>query len=387
MQSTHLREHNLAVVFRTVVSADSPVSRAGVAKQTKLAKPTVSKLVEELLDAGLITEEATISHGSGRPMVPLLPATGSVVGIGAEIAADHISCLAIDLTGKVIAQHSERIGVRDLPVDEVVEITATMAEQIRQRADPAVAVGLCASVPGRLAPDRNTILSAPNLGWQNVPFVEQIMRRSEFAGVDIHADNDSRLAARTEVERRPGASFVYLRGETGVGGAVVLDGKVLAGERGWAGEFGHTVVVPDGEQCRCGRRGCLEAYISYHALRLRTGLSEDVRVHDIIAELTRTMERPDVIAMIGRPLGMALANAMNILDLSTVVLSGYLGPIANELTPIVRSTIEQHALSAEVAPIILERADGPEQSALWGAARSALAPVLTSPGRWITRVA
>src|SRR5699024_328483 len=155
------------------------------------------------------------------------------------------------------------------------------------------------------------------------------------------------------------------------------------GVHGWAGEFGHTVVDPGGARCRCGRRGCLEAYVSYHSLRERAGLGEDVRIEDLVEELSRSTDRTEVIGMIGRSLGLAVANALHVLALSTVVLSGYLAPIAEELAPVIRATVETHALAAEAGPVAIERSDGLEDPARRGAARAALEPVFAAPGAWI----
>src|SRR5699024_6650047 len=163
-----------------------------------------------------------------------------------------------------------------------------------------------------------------------VPFVGRLREHPQLADLHVDAQNDNRLSVLTEIDHRPDQSFIYIRGSTGVGGAVVLGGSLLAGVHGWAGEFGHTVVDPGGARCRCGRRGCLEAYVSYHSLRERAGLGEDVRIEDLVEELSRSTDRTEVIGMIGRSLGLAVANALNVLDLSTVVLSGYLAPIAEE---------------------------------------------------------
>jgi predicted NBD/HSP70 family sugar kinase len=271
-------------------------------------------------------------------------------------------------------------------VDEVASVLAGLLDAaLSPRRDLPVA-GICVSVPGRLSTDRATVLSAPNLAWQDVPLVARLQELPAFRGAALTAGNDSMLAARTEVLRRPGASFLFLHGETGIGGAVVLEGRILRGEHGWAGELGHVTITPGGELCRCGRRGCLEAYASYHALRGRTGLPEDVRIEDLVAATAeRLQSREAVMEMIGRPLGVVLANSMNVLDLSTVVLSGYFAPIAAELEPVLREVLEAHALTAEVGPVGIQRSAADAHPALTGAAATALEPIYASPARWIDR--
>lgn len=385
MQSTHLREHNLSSILHALATASEPTSRAVLAKQTRLTKPTVSKLIEELIDSGLVQEGEPLSGGTGRPMVPLRPASGTLLAIGLEIAADRISCLGIDLAGEEIFRSTEFLEVSRETSGRAIERCAALVAEARAGVPDLPLTGVVAAVPGRISPEDGRVLSAPNLGWTEVPFLAALQDRPELAGIPVRAQNDNRLSVLTEIDRRPGESFLYVRGSTGVGGAVVLAGSLLDGVHGWAGEFGHTVVEPGGALCRCGRRGCLEAYISSHALREQAGLGPEVDLEGLVDALSLSVDRTEVIGTIGRALGIAVANALNILDMSTVVLSGYLSPIADEIAPVVRRTVEAHALAADAGPIAIERSDGLEDPALRGAARAALQPVLEAPGTWIHR--
>lgn len=385
MQSAHLREHNLSSVMRALQTAPDPLSRAGISQATGLTKPTVSKLVEELLGAGLVQEGEPVSGGTGRPSVPVLPADGTVIGIGLEVTADHVSLLALDLAGTVLARDVEHLRVDASSVAATEEVCVRLVRRAREQAGGLPVAGICAALPGRISPDGTGVLSAPNLGWSHVAFMRDLQQDPEIGAIPVRGQNDNRLSVLTELDRRPGQSFVYLRGSTGVGGAIVLDGRILEGEHGWAGELGHTVVRPGGALCRCGRRGCLEAYVSHHALRERAGLGEDVLLEDLVDALAASSDRAEVIGMIGRALGIAVANTLNVLDLSTVVLSGYLAPIADELTPIVRETVQEHALAIEAGPVEITRADALPEPALRGAARAALEPLIASPGAWIAR--
>jgi predicted NBD/HSP70 family sugar kinase len=430
VQSTHLREHNLSLCLRTLASASEPLSRAGLAARTGLTKPTVSKLVEELIRADLVAEDPPLIHGTGRPMVPLRPARGTLLAVGLEVTADGVSCLATDLTGAVLSTADEPLDVVHARPEQVIGACGRLVARVREAASAAAAaradaaasadgatgadrttgtagaasadapaplpvVGVCAALPGRIDPADGSVLSAPGLGWSDVPFVARLGERPELAGLPVLAQNDNRLSVLTELDQRPGQSFLYLRGHTGVGGAVVLGGRVLEGEHGWAGEFGHMVVEPGGALCRCGRRGCLEAYVSAHALRERAGLGADAPLHELVDALAsgdgngradgRADGRGEVIGTIGRAIGIAIANALNVLDLSTVVLSGHLAPIGEEIGPVISETVAEHALATEAGPLTIERSDSAADLALRGAARWALEPVFAAPGEWIAR--
>ena len=388
MQSAHLREHNLSAILTALAAASAtatPTSRAGLAKRTRLTKPTVSKLVEELVGADLVAEGDPIAVGAGRPMVPLTPAHGTLLAIGLEIAADHVACLGIDLSGAVLGHGIEYLKVTATSAEEAIDLAAELVGRVRAEAGELPVVGVVVAVPGRIAPDDGRVLSAPNLDWTEVPLVTRLLAHPQLAGLPVRAQNDNRLSVLTEIDHRPGESFIYLRGSTGIGGAVVLDGALLTGAHGWAGEFGHTIIEPGGALCRCGHRGCLEAYVSYHALRERAGLGDDILIEDLVDALALTRDRAEVIGMIGRSLGTAIANALNVLDMTTVVLSGYLAPIADELEPVIRETVERHALAVEAGPVLIERSDGVPDPALRGAARAALQPVFSAPSAWIAR--
>src|SRR5699024_6045908 len=162
--------------------------------------------------------------------------------------------LGIDLAGGTVSQHTEYLQVTAASAEEAIEHCAALVGRVRAEAGALPVVGVVAAVPGRIAPDDGRVLSAPNLDWTGVP----------------------------------------------------LAGRLLDGMHGWAGEFGHTVVDPGGASCRCGRRGCLEAYVSYHSLRERAGLGPDVLIEDLVDALSRRSDRTEVIGMIGRSLGLAI---------------------------------------------------------------------------------
>lgn len=384
MRAEQLREHNLSALLRAVRDSTEPVSRADLAAMTRLTKPTVSKLVDELVGARLLDEGEPLASG-GRPKVPLLPASRSLLGVGLSITSDHVSAIAQDLGRKTLGSASVETDVVRLELDALADLCARLVTQVTVEAGDLDLVGVCASVPGRIAPDQRHVLSAPNLGWREVPLRKALAESLDLGEQRIRIENDNRLSVRTEMDSRPGQSFLYVRGGTGVGGAIVVDGNVFNGQRGWAGEIGHMVVTPGGDQCHCGRRGCLEAYISQYALKRRAGLEGYVRIEDLVAALSERMDRDDVIELIGGPLGIAVANTLNVIDFSTVLLSGYLAPIADELTPVVQRIVDAQALAADAGPVVVERADGIDRPALIGAARAALSPVWDTPAQLIER--
>lgn len=386
----------LSLILRSAVLASPPRSRSEIAEDTGLTKPTVSRHVEQLIGSALLEEGEATVRGAGRPSTPLVPAQNGPVGIGVAIAADHLSALAVDLSGAPLLERTSIRRTEGEAPDITVGRLASLIHELAGELTGRNIADVCVSVPGRLSPDGRSVHSAPNLSWKGVNLQAQCEAaltdngstswKDRFHGA-VTLRNDAQLAALTEIPRRgPSASFFYVFGETGIGGAVVVDGQALLGVNGWAGEVGHITVDPAGPACRCGRRGCLEALVSYDALRRQAGLGSDVLIHDVVeALIDRRADRTAVINHIGVPLGHALANSMNLLDLPDIILAGYFAPIAEELGPVLRDVLDEHALAAELKPITVSAASDDPHPALSGAAATAIESVLSDAPGWIRR--
>ncbi|GAA3709651.1 ROK family transcriptional regulator [Zhihengliuella alba] len=383
MQLANVREHNLSTLLKVLAAAETPLSRAELAQATSLTKPTVSRLVDDLLSAGLLAEQAPARTGTGgRPGTPVALAAASVVALGALVSADHVAVDLVDLRQEVVATASVPVTHPPTPRDAVVLLADLARELLTAHAHDAVA-GLVVSVPGRLSPDGQRVRSAPNLGWDDAPLVELLEAAPGLAGIAVTLENDARLAAETEAvaRLRDGArDFVLVYGETGIGGAVVSEGEVLRGRHGWAGEIGHLCLDADGPECRCGRRGCLEAYASYWALARESGHAGGIGEY---FEALAGAERRAVVERIGTRLGLALSQVLNIVDLPLVVLGGYFRPLAAELTPFLEAELAARALAAEAGDIEVDATAAPAEPSLLGAGLRAIQPVFDDPAAWI----
>lgn len=384
MQLTNVREHNLGTVLNTLAASDSPLSRAALAQATELTKPTVSRLVDELLAAGFLIEHApTRAAGAagGRPSTPVSIAGAQVVGLGASVGADHVSVNMIDMRRQLIASAETEVTRAPSPRDAVVLI-ADLASELLATNPHTRTSGICVSVPGRLSPDGRSVRSAPNLDWAEEPLAELLEGAPGLEGLDVSIENDARLVAETEVLNRRGEGFVLVYGETGIGGALVIDGEIQRGAHGWGGEIGHLCLDPEGPECRCGRRGCLEAYASYWALAAQAGH------HGLIADFFATLDgaaRAQAAEQIGTQLGLALSHVLNIADLPTVVLGGYFRELAADITPLIEAQLRAHALTGEAESVAVETTTAQPRPSLAGAALRAIQPVFDAPAEWIRR--
>lgn len=386
---SRLREMNLATVLR-VLFAEAPLSRADVATRTGLTRSTVSRLVDELIVNGLVVELAPDGRGTrGRPAVPIMPASHTWMGLGLELNIGHAAARLIDLAGEVVA---EDVVHADFTTSDPEETLTALAESGRRLlvAAPGSAklVGARLALPGLVDSTTGTLLRAPNLGWSMVE-AAAIVARVLGGDVSVGIGNEADYAALTVARQGPGrpsphTDFLYVSGEVGIGSALVRGSELVGGRHGWAGEIGHTCVDPTGLQCGCGARGCLETVAGQRALMAAAGVRDREALE---AALVRGDERAaDAVAKAGRALGIALSGALNLLDISVVVLGGHLGALSGYLLPTLTEELTTRVLAAPfdlptIEPVVVDNAP-----AASGAAFAALEGVLADPASWVVQV-
>jgi len=372
-----MRRRNLARVMHTV-SAEGPLSRAAVASHIGLTRAAVSTLVDELIRSGLLQELGPERPGRvGRPGSALAVSGHGPAGIGAEVGVDHLAVCAVDLRGQVRARavrHGTNRGRSPEPVlDELTELVRrVVVEAEREGLWPA---GLAVAVPGLVARDARTVVSAPNLGWHDTDLGALLPTDQPLT-----VDNEANFGALAELwlgESTP-RDFLHVSAEIGIGAAVVVAGGLLRGTRGFAGELGHVPVRPDGPACPCGGRGCLEQYAGEEAVLRAAGLSpgEDRvgllagRAADADTDVRRALHDA------GEALGIALTGAVNLLDPESVVLGGALAGLAPWLLPSLEAELDRRT-AGPACPVTVSRL-GPE-GPLLGAAHSVVRAVLDDP--------
>ncbi|CAL9325030.1 MULTISPECIES: ROK family transcriptional regulator [Streptomyces] len=372
-----MRRRNLARVMHTV-RAEGPLSRAAVASRIGLTRAAVSTLVDELVRAGLIEELGPERPGRvGRPGSALAVSARGPAGIGAEVGVDHLAVCAVDLRGTTRAR-AVRQGVNRgrSPEPVLAELTelihAVVAEAEGEGLWPA---GLAVAVPGLVARDSRTVVRAPNLDWHDTDLGDLLP-----TAFPLTVDNEANFGALAELwlgDGTPG-DFLHVSAEIGIGAAVVVDGGLLRGTRGFAGELGHVPVQPDGPECACGGRGCLEQYAGEEAVLRAAGLEPDEDRVGLLAGRAADGDEDVRRALrdAGTALGVALTGAVNLLDPESVVLGGELSGLAPWLLPSLREELARRT-AGPVCPVSVSRL-GPE-GPLLGAAHSVVRAVLDDP--------
>lgn len=345
-----LRRNNLSVVLRHVREAGSR-SRARIAAETGLNKATVSSLVAELVERGLLRDGQAEAGALGRPGQLVELDGRGICGVGAEINVDYLAVTALDLGGETVTERRVPLDVAHLDPGTTLD---QLAELIRESVAAVLArggliAGVTLAVPGLVQSTTGLLKLAPNLGWAEVPVVDEMRERLGSPAYPVRVDNEANLAALAAYSEMksgpdPVQDIVLLTGAVGVGGGMVSGGHLLRGGHGFSGEVGHMPVAPAGGTCGCGRTGCWETVVGLTALLNKaTDLDDPVRdpsldVEQRLAEITRRAEAGsartlNALADVGNWLGIGGAVLVNILNPDVLVLGGYfamLGPWLKE---------------------------------------------------------
>ncbi|WP_248964399.1 ROK family transcriptional regulator [Sphaerisporangium perillae] len=268
--------YNRAVVLEAIQVSDG-ISRVQIAKHAGLTAQTVSVIVRKLLEEGLVVEDGSLPSSGGKPRTILRvdPAAGYAVGI--HFDPGEISYVLADLAGQpVTVLHTDvRPGLS--PEEVIRQMARTARDMLRHAGVPDHKVlGIGLACPGPL--DADGVMNFPPRlsGWDQVP-IKRLLE--EHTGFPVTFDNDAAAAAigeRWAGLARATASFAYLYLGTGIGGGLFLDNQIYRGRSLNAAEFGHITVMPDGPDCYCGNRGCVEAICCPSAIEaaVRTRLAE-----------------------------------------------------------------------------------------------------------------
>ena len=297
----------------------------------------------------------------------------SAYSIGVDLGGTNLRAAAIDETGKVLARVSEAASF-DAGPEQVAGEIARVIDQVRQEigADGLRGVGI--GVPGYIDMSSGVVVGSANLpGFQGFPVRDRIQQR---LGTPILLENDANAAALGEMWMGAGRNvkdLILLTLGTGIGGGIVMDGKVMHGFRGMAGEFGHMTVFPDGNPCGCGNSGCLEKHASATAIasmgqmmHFGREIKSATDVYALALEGNTRAKR--VFESMGRALGIAFANLINIFNFPLYLVSGGPLPAWDLFSPAMFEEIQKRSFTFLPTGTRVERALLGADAGLFGAA-------------------
>ena len=389
-RSETVRRANLSAIVREL-HAQGPLSRSDLVAKTSLTRSAIRNLIGELAVAGLVSEERATSLGTpGRPspLVRLVP--DSAVVLALEIAVDSLAAAVVGLGGEVfeLVRADRRRG--HASVDDVVSDLIRLASVIRSRrpADDAL-IGVGVSIVGVVRRTDGLVSMAPNLGWTDVALGEHLAAALGVS-VPISIANDADLGALVEVRRGAaiGAeNILFIAGEVGVGGGMIVGGRPMTGAAGYGGEIGHFPVNPLGSPCRCGSTGCWETEVGEDALLVRAGHRPSGGrrgVERVLREASDGLaSATTALAETGTWLGRGLAGLVNVLNPELVVLGGLFARIHPFVIGSVMAEFDRRTLPAPRSMVRIVPAMLGANAPLLGAAELAFEPLLADPAEWV----
>ena len=387
-----VRASNLSLVVRQLTDGVQR-SRAQIATVTGLNKTTVSSLVAELIERGMVSESGLESDGTvGRPATMLELDDGRLGGLGLEINVDYLAASVCDLRGRLrhhaVVSHDNRGSEPARVIAELADMTGAALEHCIELGMTPIGAGI--SIPGVIEHATGMLWNAPNLGWHGFDVAEELRGALASPSFPLRTDNDANLAALGELESgalRGVRQGLLVFGGVGIGGAVIIDGQLYRGTDGFAGEIGHIPVRPfDGVQCQCGAIGCLETLVGQEAIAAMVGIqrvrTEGATPAVLLAAQARAGNAGALAALaeVAQMLAIGLAGAINTTNPERIVLGGTLATLGEWLVPAVSAALIERVppLAAGIDVAVSELG---EQASVRGAAALVLHELIADPTR------
>ncbi|MEH1016412.1 ROK family transcriptional regulator [Micromonospora sp. CPCC 206060] len=368
---------------------DGSVSRTALGERMGVNRSTIMALTAELTAAGLVREEAPTDTGrAGRPSLVVRPEATGVYVLAFDVAVDWLVAARVGLGGVILDRRRTARPRAGADLDRVVEVLAGFGRQLREAAPPqAVCVGVSASYCGMIRPGDGMVRFGPDMGWVDQAFGTELGRRLGF-GLPVTVGNEAHLGALAEQQRGAGGGFqnlIYLHGDVGVGGGIIVGGKLLNGDGGYGCELGHMVVNPyHGRPCGCGSRGCLEAEVGERALLDAAGRPAELYGRDALQDVVTDVDHGDPVAQgalhrIGDWLGIGVANLINLFNPGIVIFGGMLRDVYPAAADQVRARIVSNVLPVAKERVRLRTSALGDDATLVGAAELGFSELLADP--------
>ncbi len=338
--SLRTRRHNRDFVLRTIFS-NSSISRADIARATKLTRTTVSDIVNVLMREGLVEEVGRGESLGGKSPILLSIVADSRYMIGLNLAQNRFIGAVVNLRGEI--KDRIEITIDDENRDNALAAIYKILDKLTDDHDQRI-VGIGVGTPGLVNSQEGVVISAVNLDWQNFELGRLLKEKYQMPVVIL---NDSQATAIGEFsyndKDEQTKNYIVVNVNKGIGAGILINGKLFQGDGGAAGEIGHVVVQENGELCRCGKRGCLETVSSVSAV-LRQSKSKNIE--DVLTAFRNNDKKTcEVITRAGHYLGISLANLISTLNIHKIILTGEMVRFGDKWFDSVKLSMENATLS------------------------------------------
>jgi predicted NBD/HSP70 family sugar kinase len=351
MADQTLARHVNELSILTMLRVHGASTRAEIARRLSITAATVTRLVSDLSRRELVREVGEREKGSvvrelGRPGVRIELNSEGAYFLGVEIDVGVLRYALLDLSASVIASSETRIPKWSKPrtvVSRISDYVESLEKEGRFR-DRLKSVGV--TVPGLVTSD-GMVINLPILGWKNLDLAAIL---KEQIRLPCFVENDANAAAFGALYTEPALPSectIFLKIGTGCGGAAIINGRLLRGAAGTAGEFGHIQVAKHGRRCSCGQLGCLEASVNLAAIARDYKGSDDLKEEELLAlpaEIARSAAAADeaglrTVRSFSRQLSTGIVALVNIFNPTTIILGGLMSPILEARLDDIRSRV------------------------------------------------
>jgi predicted NBD/HSP70 family sugar kinase len=383
-----LKDSILRLIWR-----DYHISRAEISRQLDLSRSTVTEVVKELLNTGLIAEVGIGKSSGGRKPIVLEFQDDAKVILGIDIGATHVSVAMTNLRGKLLFWKEKQYPVREDSEGTHKVINELCNESLSSQNlgyDRLLSIGV--SVPSPVDPIRPEYLSESIIpGWHGKSGLEKL--RDKY-GVPVYLDNDANLGALAENWWGAGKDvndLIYIKISNGIGAGYIFGGKLYRGAKGIAGEMSHMSIDPNGRLCGCGLRGCLSTIISAWALRERVKTlstlypnSSLIYVEPSIIDIENAALDGDqlavqVVSEATNYLTSAIINLINLMNPELIIIGGSLSKLGELVLKPIKEKIEASALVSTISKTQLKTSELGSKGIAIGAATLAIEQAFIDP--------
>lgn len=363
------KEHNKRLVLKLIYD-QGEISRADIARKTRLTRTTVSSIVTELIENKLVVEAGQAPSAGGKPPTWLKIDEDALHCICADLGSQGFSGAIVNLRGEI--KRRLHLPIENSDGEAALDLVYQLVDDLLKLAErPLLGIGI--GTPGLMDAQQGIVRNAVNLDWQDLPLGNLLAARYDLP---VYIANDCQAAALGEYifgGNGTGSSLIVIKLGRGIGAGIVLNGELFYGDGCGAGEIGHVSVLKDGELCTCGNRGCLETVASNRAIikRAQRIYKDDPdsilhRYATTTAKLnTRSILKAyldgdqsvrEILQDASDYLGNAVANLVSALNIHRIEIAGddlYLEP---EFIEIIRQQVRQGSLKALAQETHLEAA-------------------------------
>ena len=359
-----VRRSNTSLLLRHLYF-NPKASRLELSRATGLSAASVSSVIAELIDAGVVVETGAVESEGGRPRILLEVAAARFQVIGVDVGETRVRVERLDLALNELARAEIPMTPGHYePRDVIAGIAAGLGTVgVPDSGGGAELLGVGIGVPGIVVGPPESVVHCQTIGWDAVP-LEALLR--EVTDLPLFIDNGANTLGQAEMwfgAGRGARDTLFLLIGSGIGASVMVDGVAYRGSSTSAGEWGHVTTAIGGRQCRCGARGCLEAYIGAESVIARYGevagdasdladaVDEESALLRILAAAGQHPSSPRATAAravldeTALHLGVSIGNLINLFNPERIIIGGWAGLLmSHELLPRVREVAREHAL-------------------------------------------